>query len=100
MTGEKIRGALGLCRRAGKVTVGTTLVKEELHKGRAALVLLASDAARNTEERIVPLAGHKRVPVRRIPLTKKELGSAIGKNGEAVCISVPKEFVNLVLASL
>ncbi len=100
MTKDKIRGALGLCRRAGKVAQGITLVKEELHRGRAALVLLAEDAAKNTEDRIVPLAGYKGVPVRRISLNKKELAQAIGKNGEAVCVSVPREFVNLVLASL
>ena len=100
MNAEKIRGAIGLCRRAGKVTVGITLVKEQLHKGKAALVLLAADAAKNTEERILPLAEHKAVPVRRIPLTKKELALAVGKSTEAVCVSIPKEFVNLVLASL
>ncbi len=100
MTADKLRGALGLCRRAGKVTVGITLVKEQLHKGNAALVLLAADAAKNTEDRILPLAEHKAIPVRRVSLTKKELALAVGKSTEAVCVSVPKEFVNLVLASL
>ena len=100
MTGDKLRGALGLCRRAGKVTVGITLVKEQLHKEKAALVLLAADAAKNTEDRILPLAEHKAVPVRRISLDKKELAAAVGKSTETVCVSVPKEFVNLVLASL
>lgn len=100
MTGDKLRGALGLCRRAGKVTVGITLVKEQLHKEKAALVLLAADAAKNTEDRILPLAQHKEVPVHRVSLNKKELASAVGKSTEAVCVSVPKEFVNLVLASL
>ncbi len=100
MTGDKLRGALGLCRRAGKVTVGITLVKEQLHKEKAALVLLAADAAKNTEDRILPLAQHKAVPVHRVSLNKKELAAAVGKSTEAVCVSVPKEFVNLVLASL
>ena len=100
MSASKIQGALGLCRRAGKVTLGITLVKEEMHKGRAALVLLAEDAAKNTEDKIIPLAAHKEIPVKRIPLSKKELGEAIGKNTEAVCVCIPREFVNLVLASL
>ena len=100
MTGDKLRGALGLCRRAGKVTLGITLVKEQLHKGNAAVVLIAADAAKNTQDRILPLAEHKGVPVHRVVLTKKELALAVGKSTEAVCVSVPKEFVNLVLASL
>ena len=100
MSASGILGALGLCRRAGKITMGTTLVKEEMHKGKAALVLLAQDAAKNTEDKVLPLANHKGVPVKRISLTKKELGMAMGKDKEVVCVSVPREFVNLVLASL
>ena len=100
MKKEKIRGALGLCRRAGKVKAGIVPVKEALHRGEAALVLLASDAAKNTQDRILPLSEHKGVPVHRVLLDKKEMAQAIGKNGEAVCVSVPREFVNLVLASL
>ena len=100
MSASKIQGALGLCRRAGKITQGITLVKEEMHKGKAALVLLAFDAAKNTEDRIIPLATHKEIPVKRISLTKKELGKALGKDKDVVCVSIPCEFVNLVLASL
>ncbi len=100
MIAAKISGALGLCRRAGKITAGTTLVKEEIRKGKAALVLLAADAAKNTEDKVLPLASHRQVPVKRTVLTKEELGKVIGKKREVVCVSVPAEFVNLVLASL
>ncbi|MBR5295262.1 MAG: ribosomal L7Ae/L30e/S12e/Gadd45 family protein [Clostridia bacterium] len=100
MSAAKIVGALGLCRRAGKITAGTTLVKEEIRKGKAALVLLAADAAKNTEDKVLPLAGHKKVSVKRIELTKEEIGKILGKKREVVCVSVPAEFVNLVLASL
>ena len=100
MTGEKIAGALGLCRRAGKIIPGAYLVKEEIRKGKAAIVLLASDAGLDTEKKISALAVHKEIPVRRIPLTKALLGKCIGKRGEVVCVAVPKDFLNLVLASL
>ncbi len=97
---EKTAGALGLCRRAGKIVSGAYLVKEALLKGKAALVLLASDAAKNTEDKICPAAARKNIPVYRAALTKKEMGAALGKNADVVCVSVPEEFVNLVLASL
>jgi ribosomal protein L7Ae-like RNA K-turn-binding protein len=100
MTKEKIAGALGLCRRAGKITAGTYLVKEEIRCGRAALVLIASDAGADAREKLSRLAAHKGISVRETPLTKSEMAQAIGKSGEAVCASVPKEFLNLVLASL
>ena len=97
---EKAAGALGLCRRAGKIVSGAYLVKEALVKGKAALVILSSDAAKNTEDKICPLAAKKGVPVHRAPLTKKEMGAALGENRDVVCVSVTEEFVNLVLASL
>ncbi len=100
MTGEKIAGALGLCRRAGKITSGAYLVKEEIRRGKAAIVLLASDTGSDTEKKISSLAAHKEISVRRIPLTKAMLGQCIGKKGEVVCVAIPKEFLNLVLASL
>lgn len=100
MKAEKIRGALGLCRRAGKVTVGAFLVKEEIRKKKEGVILLASDARANTEHKILPAAEHSGIPHHRIPLTKKELGECMGKEGEVTCVFVPREFVNLVLASL
>ena len=100
MTSEKIAGALGLCRRAGKITAGTYLVKEEIKKGKAAIVLLASDAGLDAEKKLSRSAEEKSIPVKRIPLTKKEMGNCLGKSGEVVCVSVGQEFYNLVLASM
>ena len=100
MTSAKIAGALGLCRRAGKITAGTYLVREEVRKGKAAIVLLASDAGRDAEKKLFLSAEEKSVPVKRIVLTKKELGACLGKSGEVVCVSVGPEFYNLVLASM
>ena len=100
MTGEKIAGALGLCRRAGKITVGAFLVKEEIRRNQEGIVLLAEDAKANTEKKILPAASLAGIPCHRIVLTKKELGECMGKDGEVPCVFVPREFVNLVLASL
>lgn len=100
MNKEKIRGALGLVCRAGKVTPGATLVREALRRGKAAVVLIAADTGPNTEKKIAPLAEHKGVPVHRVALSKEEMGRCLGKQREVVCVSVPEEFKNLVLASL
>lgn len=97
---NKLSGALGLARRAGKITVGATLVKEEIRKGKAALVILAKDTAQNGEKKLLPLATNRGVKVVRADLTKSELASALGKEGVVSAVAVPKEFLNLVLASL
>ena len=100
MTGEKIAGALGFAARAGKITVGTHLVLEQVQKGKAAAILFACDAGRDAERKITLPAERQNIPVKRIGLTKKELARVIGKSGEAVCVAIPQEFLNLVLASL
>ena len=100
MKKEKLSGALGLVRRAGGITQGTTLVCEAIRGGKAALVLIAADTGPNTEKKVSALAQHREVPVFRIVLTKAELARCIGKENESVCVSIPKEFKNLVLASL
>ncbi len=100
MTGEKIAGALGLCRRAGKIVVGAYLTKEEIRKGKAAIVLLACDAGADAEKKLSGLASGKGIEVRRIGLSKARLAQAVGKRGEAVCVAIPREFLNLVLASI
>ena len=50
---NKLLGALSLCRKAGKLTMGFDPVAESAAKGKAALVLLAADlsAGRNEAER-------------------------------------------------
>lgn len=100
MNKEKISGALGLVCRAGKITPGATLVREALRRGKSALVLIAADTGPNTEKKIAPLAQHRSVPVYRVVLTKEEMGRCLGKTKEVVCVSIPEEFKNLVLASL
>ena len=100
MNKEKIRGAIGLVCRAGKITRGPTLVCEMLRQRKAAIVLLAADTGPNTEKKVSALAGHKSVPVYRVPLTKEEMGLCLGKKTQVVCVSIPEEFKNLVLASL
>ena len=100
MNKEKISGAIGLVRRTGKITQGSTLVCEMLHRGKAALVLIAADTGPNTEKKVTALAGHKNVPVHRVILTKEEMGRCLGKTSQVVCVGIPEEFKNLVLASL
>ena len=100
MSKDGMGKALGLCRRAGKITAGTGLVREKIRAGKAALVLLASDAAKNTEDKILPLAQKEKIPVERISLTKAEIGRAIGRNADTVCVCIPEDFVDLVRTQL
>ena len=52
MTGEKIAGALGLCRRAGKMKIGCDTVIESINLGNSKLVIMASDISENTKKKV------------------------------------------------
>jgi ribosomal protein L7Ae-like RNA K-turn-binding protein len=74
---EKIRGLLGLARRARTVTVGSRETRKAMRRGEIRLVLLASDGSERDRERLVRLTNESRVPHRTVG-TREELGSWVG----------------------
>lgn len=97
---NKLSSSLGLCRRAGKLVMGTDMVREAIRKGKIALALVASDATENAFTRLSAIACHRGVPCRRIPLTKAELSQALGLTRACAAVGVPKEFLDLVSAGM
>ncbi len=77
---------IGLAMRAGKVVSGEELVLREIRSGRARLVVLATDAAKNSEKKITDKCSTYNVPILRYG-TRQELGNAIGK-AERVVLAV------------
>ena len=74
----KLAGLLGIARRAGRLTTGFDAVAGLIGEGKAALVMLASDLSEKTQKEVRYAAQGKPVPVRRMPLTKEEAGTACG----------------------
>ncbi|MFC7442772.1 YlxQ family RNA-binding protein [Laceyella putida] len=86
---NKILQLLGLATRAGKVISGEELVIQEIRSGRARLVFLATDAAKNAEKKVTDKCSSYGVPLIRYG-TRGELGAAIGKE-ERVVIAILDE---------
>ena len=84
MKTEKIRGLLGLARRARQLTTGSRETRAGLRRGEVRLVLLASDGSPRDRERLVRAAEERRAPVRMVG-TRDELGSWVGRESVAVC---------------
>ena len=83
MNKEKVLNLLGLAHRAGKVVSGDFVVEKAIKAKTVTLLLLASDAAKNNEDKFINLADKLSIPVKRVA-TKEELGSAIGKEMRVV----------------
>ena len=77
-------GLIGLARKAGKVEVGDEPVSIAARTHKARLILLAADAADNTRRRGSGLGQTGNCPALTLPLTKAELGGAVGRESCAL----------------
>ncbi len=76
---KNAEGIIGLARRAGALSIGTEQVVAEVRKGRAKLVLIASDVSENTAKRLTDKADYRHVPWERVPLKMHALGRLVGR---------------------
>ena len=84
---EQLLFTIGLARKAGKISVGTEMVCDDIRKKNIRLVIYASDVSMNTEKRLCDCSNYYQVPCRKCDVTKDMLGAAIGKSF-AACIGV------------
>lgn len=75
---------LGLCRKAGKLIIGTDLVTKSLPSKKTYLVMYTSDASMGTEKKITDKCKYYNTECIKIPFFSDDISSAIGKSG-AVC---------------
>lgn len=75
---ERLAGALGMCRKAGKLAMGFDASAESAVRGKSFLILLASDLSPRTVRRMKETC-ERLVPCELIPLTQSELLDVAGK---------------------
>ena len=91
---------IGLARKAGKVEVGDEPVSIAARTHKARLILLASDAAGNTLRHGEGLAEMGNCPALTSPLTKAELGGAVGRGSCAILALTDVGFAAAILKKL
>lgn len=86
---NKIKGMLGLCRRAGALCAGHDAAVESIVKNRAKLVILTSDASPGLKDEFGHAAvfGGKNIPVVHLPVTMADMNSAVGKRVAVVSVT-------------
>ena len=97
---EKALRLLGLARHARRLEAGEEPVVILCRSGKARLVLLASDAGEHTLRRAENLCRGKNTPLLVAPVTKDELGSALGCNACALCAFTEPAFAKSFLEAL
>ena len=79
-----LSGLIGLAYKAGKALPGEEPAAIAAGEHKARLILLAADAAGNTAEKAGRLGERGNCPVVQLPLTKAQLGGALGRSTCAV----------------
>ena len=77
---------LGLAERAGKLIVGSDACGISVRAGKARVILLASDASKNSEAKSKNYAEGSKAPVISLPYTKAEVGSVIGHGAPGMMV--------------
>ncbi len=99
MNKSKLLSTLGLALRAQQLISGEEFSCELIRKQRAFLVLLASDAGKNTTKKILDKAAYYGVKVYR-ELTTAEISQAIGKQNRKVVAITGKDFAQLLESAI
>lgn len=96
---DRILSFLGLCRRAGKLTVGTDAVISEVLDSKARLVIVSSDISLNTEKKLKKVCDNNRVKLLKLRRTRDELSDALGRFCAVVAVldtGFSKKLVQLI----
>ncbi len=93
----RILNLIGISRKAGAIVSGSTSVLQELGKPTASLLIVATDAATGTADKILNRAKGAGVPFFRL-FDKQTLGSAVGREERSHLVLTNKKFArNLIL---
>ena len=88
---DKILNFLGLCRRAGRLTVGNDAVIDEVKNGKAKLVLVSGDISLNTESKLKKICSAYNTELIKLNRSRDKLSAAVGRFG-AVCAVLDSGF--------
>ncbi len=96
---DKILNFLGLCRRAGKLTVGNDAVTEEIKCGKAELVIISNDISLNTEKKLIKVCRASDTQCLKLNRTRDELSASLGRFCAVVAVmdtGFSKKLVQLI----
>jgi ribosomal protein L7Ae-like RNA K-turn-binding protein len=86
---DRLLGAIGLCRRAGKLVCGVDLICTEMRKRKSVqLVLAASDVSDNTRKKLNDKCNFYGVSLILLPYGAQELATAVGKDAPIGAVAI------------
>ncbi len=101
MTDNKLKGHLGLCRRAGKMSLGHDAAVTQIKKRKACLTVLCKDSSERLVKEIKDECSfdNRNIKCITVSLTSDELYSYIGSKAKVFTID-DKGFADTLLRDL
>lgn len=96
---NKVDGLLGLCARSRKLASGEFAAESAVKDGSAWLVIVATDASKNTKKLFHDKCSFYEVPVYEYG-TKESLGHTIGKETRASIAILDENFAKAIIEKL
>ena len=81
----KFSGLLGLCRKAGRLSVGHDAAKDSIRNKKASLCILAQNASQRLEDEFNGLCGEN-IPVLKTPFTVEQFEKIIGLKAAVITV--------------
>lgn len=76
---DKLLSLLGLCRRAGKITIGCDPVIDSVKNKEASLVIFARNISDNTRKTVINAVAQSGVRVIRLDYDKEDISVSLGR---------------------
>lgn len=92
---DKLRAALGLARKAGRVASGELSAEKALKSGRAKLAAVDSGASENTKKHWADMTASAGVPL----VFAEGVGKAVGRDAHMVVCVTDSGFAGMILNS-
>ena len=86
---DRLLASISLCRKAGKLRMGSDVVKDEVIAKNAVLVLLAGDLAPRSERQIRFVCERERCKVVSLPFQMEQLAQVTGRLAGILAVCDP-----------
>lgn len=98
---ERILGAMGLAKRAGKLITGAEMCEETIRAGKAVITLLCSDMSENSHKKLHAALRNSGTPYITLGATKENLAKRFGKKSFVVaCVITDEGFSRIIYRTL
>lgn len=92
---SKIKSYIGLCTKAGGLSSGEFSVLNAIQKGKAKLVIVATDASENTKKKFNDKCKYYNVNIVHYS-TKEELSKILGQKQRSCIVIINKDFYKAI----